>query len=214
MIKLFKTAKPQVLIDNGSQWTMAIMQHITNGTNVPENIRGKYRHVDIKNQVIVETNGKCAYCESYVTHQYPGDIEHIIPKSIFPRLTFTWNNLSFVCYWCNNHKRNTIDKKCKLLNPYTDNIDEHLRAFGPIVMHVNSSKRGELTHLEIKLNRKELIERRVEAIKALQNLIDKYERETIVGLKEILRQEIIESSAIDKEFSLYLNQYLTDRGIV
>lgn len=212
MRQLTKRKKPQVLIDNGVQWTKDLMQYVYNGAKIPDNIKSRYRHVDIKTEVSAETNGKCAYCESHVTHQYPGDIEHIIPKSVYPRLTFLWNNLTFVCYWCNNNKRDFVDKKCKLLNPYVDNIDDHLRAFGPIVMHINNSKRGELTHSEIKLNRKELIERRSDAIKELQNLIDKYERETIIGLKGILRQEIIESSAEDKEFSFYLKQYIIDRG--
>lgn len=212
MIKLQKRPKPQVLINNGMQWTKDLMQHIINGTKVPDHIKSRYRHADIKTEVTLETNGKCAYCESQVTHQYPGDVEHIIPKSIYPRLAYTWKNLSFVCYWCNNNKRDTVDKHCKLLNPYNDNIDEHLRAFGPIVLHVNQSKRGEITHLEIKLNRRELIERRTEAIKNLQNLIDKYDSETSIGLKEVLRLEIIDNSAIDNEFSFYLRQYLIDRG--
>ena len=212
MIKVVKRLKPQVLIDNGLKWTKDLMHYVYNGTNAPDHIKGRYRHPDIKSEVSLETNGKCVYCESYVSHQYPGDIEHIIPKSVYPRLTFSWNNLSFVCYWCNNHKRATVDKKCKLLNPYNDKIQEHLRAFGPIVMHINGSKRGELTLLEIKLNRKELIERRKDAIIVLQNLIDKFERETVVALKEILRQEIVDSCNSDKEFSFYLNQYLVDRG--
>lgn len=212
MIRLAKRPRPQVLILNGVQWTQDLMQHVLNGTKAPDHIKGRYRHAEIKTEVALETNGKCAYCESHVTHQYPGDVEHIIPKGVFPRLTFTWSNLSFVCYWCNNHKHDKVDKSCKLLNPYLDLIDDHLRAFGPLVLHVNNSKRGELTHKEIKLNRKELIERRIEAIKSLQNLIDKFENETSIGLKEILRQELIESTSPEKEFSFYLKQYLVDRG--
>jgi 5-methylcytosine-specific restriction endonuclease McrA len=213
MIRLSKRPKPQVLVLNGAQWTRDLMQHVLSGTIAPDYIKGRYRHVDIKSEVTLETKGKCAYCESHVTHQYPGDVEHIIPKSVFPRLAFIWNNLSFVCYWCNNHKRDTVDKKCKLLNPYIDIIEDHLRAFGPIVLHVNSSKRGELTHREIKLNRKELIERRTDAIKDLQNLVDKFDSETSIALKDILRQELIESTSDDREFSFYLKQYLIDRGI-
>lgn len=214
MIKLIKRPKPQVLIDNGLQWTRELMQHIINGTIAPDYIKNRYRHGEIKREVILETKGKCAYCESHVTHQYPGDIEHIIPKAVYPRLTFSWSNLSFVCYWCNNHKRDAVDKSCKLLNPYNDEIDDHLRAFGPIILHVNNSKRGELTHREIKLNRSELIERRADSIKELQNLIDKYEGEPVGALKDILKQEIIESAAADKEFSFCLRQFLIDKSII
>lgn len=214
MIKLYKRPKPKVLIDNGVQWTKELMQHVNNGTVVPKQIKGKYKHDDIKTAVKLETNEKCAYCESYITHQYPGDVEHIIPKSVYPRLTFTWNNLSFVCYWCNNNKRATVDKSCKLLNPYKDIINDHLRAFGPVVLHINNSKRGELTHREIKLNRIKLIERRTDAIKELQNLIDKYENEPAGALKDILKQEVIECASPEKEFSFYLKQFLIDKGVI
>ena len=62
--------------------------------------QNRYSRPEIKAELIAETKGKCAYCESKITHIYPGDIEHIIPKSIFPRLTFTWANLTLGCYWC------------------------------------------------------------------------------------------------------------------
>lgn len=214
MIQLFKGPKPQILIDFGQQWTEELMQCVRNGINIPESIKGKYRHQEIKISVMHETNCKCAYCESHISHQYPGDIEHIIPKSKYPRLTFTWNNLSYACYWCNNHKKDYIDKNCKLLNPYKDNIGEHLRAFGPLIMHINNSKRGELTHKKIKLNRIELVERRIEALQELQNLIDKYRQETVVALKEILYNELLDSCLPHKEFSCCKKQYLMDQGII
>lgn len=214
MIQLNKRPKPQVLIDNGLQWTKNLMYYVTNGLSIPDNIKGKYRHIQIKSNVELETNGKCIYCESHVSHQYPGDVEHVIPKSVYPRLTFTWNNLSFVCYWCNNHKRNKVDKTCKLLNPYKDDINNHIRAFGPIVMHINDSKRGELTHREIKLNRIELVERRTDALQDLQNLIDKYKRETSPALKDILYQELLDSCLPDKEFSFCKKQFLIDQGVI
>ena len=214
MIKLSKRPKPQILVDNGLFWTKEIMQHIHNGTDIPESLKRKYRHPEIKKEVKLETKDKCAYCESYITHQYPGDIEHIIPKAVYPRLTFTWKNLSFVCFCCNNHKRDKVDKSCKLLNPYKDEIVDHLRAFGPLILHINSSKRGELTHREIQLNRTELLERRTDAIRNVLNLIDKYDNEPAGALKDILKQEVIECANSDKEFSFCIKQFLSDRGII
>lgn len=213
MIKRTKRALPNILSTNGTNWTMQLMTYVNAGQAIPASVQRHYRHADIKGEVKLETEEKCIYCESYITHQYPGDVEHIIPKSVYPRLTFSWNNLSFVCYWCNNNKRATLDKTCKLLNPYKDEIDEHLQAFGPMVFHINDSKRGELTWKEIRLNRKELIERRSDSLKELQNLIDKYNRETAAGLKTILRNEIIENAKTDKEFSMYKTQFLKDNGI-
>ena len=214
MIKLNKRPKPQILIDKGGIWTTNLMQYVLNNLPIPDHVKNKYRHGDIKINVELETNGKCAYCESHVAHQYPGDIEHIIPKGVYPRLTFTWDNLSYVCYWCNNNKRDEVDKTCKLLNPYKDDIDHCLHAFGPMIMHINDSKRGEFTHRKIKLNRPELIERRIDAIQKIQNLIDKYKRETLPALKNILYQELLETCLPEKEFSFCKKQYLKDQGII
>ena len=214
MIKLKKRPKPQVLVDHGLQWTKELMQHYYNGTSPSECLKNRYKHKDIKHEVMLETNGKCAYCESFVTHTYPGDVEHIIPKSVYPRLTFTWKNLSFVCYWCNNKKRDKVDKNCKLLNPYKDEIEKHLHAFGPMILHINNSKRGELTHREINLNRTNLIERRIDAIFKVQNLIDRYENEPEGAIKDILKQEVIEQANSDKEFSFTIKQFLFEKNII
>lgn len=75
-------------------------------------------------------------------------------------------------------------------------------------MHVNDSKRGEVTWKVIGLNRSRLVERRYEAIAGLQSIIDKYNRENVPFLKEILRLEIIEDAAPNKEFSFIKQEYL------
>lgn len=212
MIPLFKGPKPQVLIDNGENWTKQLMECVNNNQPIPQSLEAKYRKPEIKAALIFEANGKCAYCESKVSHVYPGDVEHIIPKSHYPRLMFTWSNLAYACYKCNNAKRAKIIKTCKLLNPYKDDTSVHLRAFGPMVMHINASKRGELTHKELILNRPELLERRLESIKMIQNIIDKYNSETDPGIKSILLIELEEFTTSSKEFSFTNLQYLIDLG--
>lgn len=214
MISRIKRPIPNILITNGQKWTIELMGYVNSGQKIPQYVEAKYRHADIKQEIKLETEDKCIYCESFVSHQYPGDVEHIIPKSVYPRLTFTWNNLSFVCYWCNNHKRAILDKNLKLLNPYKDTISSHLRAFGPMIFHINDSKRGELTCKEIKLNRRELLDRRIDAIKDLNTLIDKYNRETSPALKDILLDELLESAYSDKEFSFVKEQFLLDNGLI
>lgn len=215
MIQITKLAKPQVLVDNALNWTKTVMNYVNNGQKIPDNHKNKYSHTDIKNQVKLETKEKCVYCESHVTHQYPGDIEHIIPKAIYPRLTFNWSNLTFACYWCNNGKRDYVEKnEAKLINPYKDKISEHLHFFGPLMMHINQSKRGEITWKQIKLNRKELIDRRIDKIKELQNLIDKYDREIVPALKAILLNEIKEFCETEREFSYVCICYLKEKGLI
>ncbi len=215
MIQLRKLDKPEVLVDNALDWTKTAMEYVHKGVEIPKKDKNRYNHKDVKRQLKIETSEKCAYCESHVSDQYPGDIEHIIPKAAYPRLSFSWSNLTYCCYQCNNNKRNYVGKRmAKLVNPYKDQIQHHLRFFGPLIMHVNNSKRGELTWKKIGLNRKELVDRRADKIKDLQNLIDKYEREDISELKEILLNEILEFHNSSEEFSYACECYLKDKKIL
>ncbi|WP_286776854.1 MULTISPECIES: HNH endonuclease [Sphingobacterium] len=209
MIELKKTAKPQSLINNGDNWTKDLMIDFYQTSVIDKTKQNKYNKPDIKQALIDETNEKCAYCESKVTHIYPGDIEHIIPKSLYPRLTFSWNNLTFGCFWCNNKKRDFLSKECMILNPYKDKINTHLRAFGPIILHINNSKRGEITWRQLELNRTELRDKRLEKIEELKNLIDKLNSENIPALKSLILNEI--NDFINRsEYSFTLKQFFED----
>lgn len=210
MIELKKFPKPQLLIDNGAIWTSELMVEYHKTNIIDKKKQNKYSNPLIKDILKNETKEKCAYCESRITHIYPGDIEHIIPKSIYPRLTFTWSNLTLGCYWCNNKKSNFLDKSCMLLNPYKDNPKSHLRAFGPLIFHVNSSKRGELTWRKFELNRTELREKRQEKIEDLQRFIDKYNSQTNQSLKDLIGNEIDEF-IVESEFSFTLRQFYEDQ---
>lgn len=209
MIELKKEPKPQLLINNGDAWSKDLMDEFYATGVINKTKQGRYSRTEIKDFVKIETKEKCAYCESTVTHIYPGDIEHIIPKAIFPRLTFTWENLTFGCYWCNNKKRNFLDRDCMLLNPYKDNPNKHLRAFGPLIFHINSSSRGEITWRKFELNRTELRDKRQEKIEELQLLIDKFNTETNNSLKELIEIEIIDF--IERsDYTFSLRQFFED----
>ena len=214
MIPLKLRPIPEILKRNGRKWVKEYMSLVRNGSEIPKSIKDRYRHKEIKEAVRLETNDKCAYCESFVTDQYPGDIEHIIPKTKYPRLIFTWANLTFSCFLCNNNKRGFCGKgEGKLLNPFKDKIDNHLQFFGPMIMHINNSKRGELTWKLIKLNRKALLERREEKLEELQNLVDKYRMEQNVQLKQILHDEIRSYCMPESEFSYTCSCFLKGIGI-
>jgi uncharacterized protein (TIGR02646 family) len=209
MIELTKSEKPESLIKHGTNWTQDLMSdYYLNGRLDPKKQK-RYRAPDIKKAVKKDTNDRCAYCESHVDHVYAGDVEHIIPKSIYPRLTFIWSNLTYVCSTCNNTKRDYLAKDCMLLNPYKDTIRLHLRAFGPLIMHVNSSKRGEITHKKLGLNRAKLRDRRLEKIEELQLMIDKYNNESTQSLKDLIKNEII-NFIETSEFTFTLKQYFKD----
>lgn len=209
MIELIKIEKPQLLKDNGSAWTKDLMSHFNENGEIDKNKQNKYNKPPIKEALKLETKEKCAYCESKITHIYPGDIEHIIPKSKFPRLTFTWKNLTLGCYWCNNKKRDYLNRNCKLLNPYVDKTNEHLRAFGPLICHINSSERGEITWRKLELNRPELRDKRQEKIEELQSMIDKHNRVQNPDLKDLIEIEINEF-ILKTEYTFSLKQYYLD----
>jgi len=133
MIKLNKTGEPDVLLRNKASWTAEYLRQVAAGRGVSPTVAGRYRHEDIKSQLVTETSGKCAYCESKMLHVAFGDIEHIRPKSVNPDLTFEWENLTLVCSVCNNNKRDYDSPTEPLINPYIDNPSDHLRAYGPMV---------------------------------------------------------------------------------
>ncbi|ETW94230.1 MAG: hypothetical protein ETSY1_35745, partial [Candidatus Entotheonella factor] len=54
-----------------------------------------------KSQLIIETHGKCAYCEAPTTMVAYGDVEHYRPKSIYWWLAYSCENYLVSCQLCN-----------------------------------------------------------------------------------------------------------------
>ncbi len=44
--------------------------------------------------------GLCAFCEEHCK----GEVEHFLPKSLYPHLVYYWSNWLFSCHDCNNTK--------------------------------------------------------------------------------------------------------------
>lgn len=80
-----------------------------------------YSHKDTKKVLKEVFNGKCAYCESFIMHIEPGDIEHFRPKAeihtkdgdeLIPGyywLGANWNNLLLSCIKCNRSNNEAIN---------------------------------------------------------------------------------------------------------
>ena len=75
MRNLSKDDPPPVLSANRDGWDSEFQRDPQNQT-----YKYRYRHADIKQSLLAETNGKCIYCESKVGHNTPGDVEHKIPS--------------------------------------------------------------------------------------------------------------------------------------
>lgn len=181
----------------------------------PVALRTNYKHPDNKNALQNCSHGKCMYCESRVSHVYFGDVEHIRPKAAdkFPELEFEWSNHGYCCARCNNEKRDEFDNDCPLIDPYSEDPDNHLLAFGAILRHKAGSERGALTISTIGLNRPELIEQRSIRINDLQNAIDACYRSSSRNIRDILLSALVLESDEDKEFSMVAAALLAANGL-
>jgi uncharacterized protein (TIGR02646 family) len=79
--------------------------HFTNGKKATFKF-DCYRHPQIKEKLVALFKGKCAYCDSNITHITAGDIEHFRPKSAYWWLACDWDNLLFACEKCNRTGKN------------------------------------------------------------------------------------------------------------
>ena len=77
--------------------------------------------------------GKCAYCESRITHVDYGHIEHHVPKAGpngRPKRTFQWSNLLLACGRCNGSENKgdrfpTARQGGPIVNPCKDDPADH-----------------------------------------------------------------------------------------
>ncbi|AYZ61841.1 hypothetical protein EGY31_00315 [Burkholderia multivorans] len=73
---------------------------------------------ELKEYLKIINNNCCAYCRRVISgeHNMVLDIEHILEKDNFPRLTFNIANLTISCRRC-NFKKNAIANMVTTLNP-------------------------------------------------------------------------------------------------
>ncbi|MFJ8087734.1 HNH endonuclease [Lysinibacillus sp. NPDC095746] len=224
MIQLIKLNEPDVLSQNNTEWRKQYLSYFNydgvnytkkEGVKIPESLVKKYNSDDIKEQLLIETNKKCAYCESKMTHITYSDIEHIKPKAHRPDLIFEWGNLTVACEKCNRTNKNDYyDELAPLVDPFNDNPETCLYAFGSIIRHKDGDKKGFRTHKVIGLNRPDLFERRNERIEKVSVMIDQWRDENNHGHKQILYKEILKEMEPDKEFSLIVKYLLLAEKII
>lgn len=193
MIKLAKSEAPAVLVENGPAWIAALKRHIEMGTEPTETERSRYRHPDIKRALVSETSGKCAYCESKLRHVTYGDVEHIVPKSREPLKSFDWTNLTLACDVCNTNKGGHFGNHEDLVDPYVNEPEEHLQFLGASVLSKPGNAPGFATERILKLNRIDLLERRAEHLRRLNDLLQLLVTISDPNRRAILRRDIEEN---------------------
>ncbi|PKG37126.1 HNH endonuclease [Psychromonas sp. Urea-02u-13] len=125
MIKLERGVEPDDLRDNQAQWTIDLLASVVqHGSykDIPDaeknTLISKYRLVSVKKELKRTSHDKCAYCESKPEETGHVAIEHFIPKSLYPKETFNWENYLPACGVCNESKHNHDVLLEPIINPY------------------------------------------------------------------------------------------------
>ncbi len=141
MIRVQREPPPKALKKHGVRWKAALLaarkrlaqarpKGQASAARAVALAQEKYRHAAVKETLVRMFHGKCAYCESKITHVEYGHIEHYRPKSLFPDLTFEWTNLLLACGVCNGgeHKGDRFPEAADngpLVNPCDDDPAGH-----------------------------------------------------------------------------------------
>ncbi len=124
MIKINKRESPQILIENKAKWTKELIDAIGlygGYDKIPDKIKDSllshYRHSDIQLELFKSSFFKCAFCECKPAVSGNIEVEHFAPKSLYPDLTFDWDNLLPSCRKCNEAKQDFDTKIYPIINP-------------------------------------------------------------------------------------------------
>jgi uncharacterized protein (TIGR02646 family) len=197
--------KPAILVEKQEEWTKTLLDKARAGEEPSQTERSRYRHADIKNALIAETFGKCAYCESYLLHIAFGDVEHIHPKSKSIDNLLRWENLTLACDKCNTFKGQSED----IIDPYYDEPAEYFAFCGPMIVALPASERGLYSERTLQLNRLELVERRMERIKNLRDQLMILVNAKDDKLRNVLRTDMLKNeTGMNKEFTAISRSFI------
>ena len=205
MIRLQKAPKPGILETNEAAWTKEFLDTLAGNGMIPDAIRYRYRHPEIKAALLSEACDKCIYCEQKIS---PGETDHILPVSGRPELLVAWTNLGLACKDCNTYKGAYYSETEPMLNPFIDDPTEHLLFFGPLVMSQIGDQLGFRTVEQLRLHRMQLVERRKERIERLQALLEQWNSMPDGATKELVKNKILEEAGRDREYSAIVREYL------
>ena len=169
------------------------------GTKTFEFTSAIYGHESVKKALIEAQHGKCAFCESRITHVQYGDVEHFRPKKGvlhgtslmrpgYYWLAYDWDNLLLACQICNQrHKRNafpllrgsvrarshlgSIAKERPLfIHPGQEDPQDEIEFRDHAPVAHNGSIRGRRTIIGLGLERRELMEERERHLEIIRHL--------------------------------------------
>lgn len=127
-----------------------------------------WREPIAKDVIRALSDGHCAYCQSSVAANQPGDVEHFKPKALFPTRAYRWGNYFYSCSACNNAKLSQWPVRGSFVRPDSKTRDPYER----FIFHEDGrveaapgDRNAARTVVALKLNRCELVKDRERAIR-------------------------------------------------
>lgn len=166
---------------------------------------------DVRQQLEIDQNYKCAFCECYLPLQYH-DVEHFRPKSHYYWLGHEWQNLLYSCERCNRSYKKTqfplATGSIQAKSPLDDISLEHPLLINPTavdpVLHIKFDKyeaKGitpegrktiEVFHLNDQDNCPELIDNRKQLYELYKIELDKIKTSRCILNLPNLSQAVID----------------------
>ncbi|MFB9989996.1 retron system putative HNH endonuclease [Bacillus benzoevorans] len=167
MIKVKRTKIPKSLQVNEATWKSELLYQIKlkgEYSKVTSTYKERYKQDDIKEALEKMYSEKCCYCETIIGIASYEHIEHLRPKGLkqFHHLSFDWDNLHWSCQICNNKKRDQWNEQAPILDPCTDDPEQHIDFDLSTCKAVekDGSERGKTTISHVDLNREKLVRAR------------------------------------------------------
>lgn len=239
MIELKRSPKiPDILVTNEINWTVELLSEIDkygSFTDLPDSVKSivgeRYKHEEIKSLLVPNLDTKCAFCESMPNESGYIEIEHYLPKSIYPNKTYSWENLLPSCKRCNLKKLSLDTGKFPIVKPDIENPSDYF-TYNNIKMIVKEDaldkEKAARTITRLDLNQYRLIRPRSELLVSLvvfeSNLelaIDELSKAKNSNKISRLLNNIMESlDQIDElrkqksKFSGFCRDYITKSSII
>ena len=146
------------------------------------------------------SNEKCAFCECKPGESGYIEVEHFKPKSIYPALTFEWDNFLPSCKKCNGSKLNHDTGLSPIVNPYEIDPEEifyysdiRLQAIDSIEIGINTIKVCGLNSVRLMRPRSEILVSLHDFSDAIRDAIEDYNNCTTGRQKTHRARKIAES---------------------
>ena len=208
-----------------------------NGTKTFDFKRAIYADDSVKAALVKAQHGKCAFCESRITHDQPGDVEHFRPKKGIARgkslsrpgyywLAYDWDNLLFACALCNRrHKRNSfpllrgsqrgrshldsVSKEQPLFIYPANEAPESMIGFRAHIPYARGGNiRARQTIEELGLKRKELMEVRAKHLARLRLLVEAAANLPRGSVRAKIEKHLQEATHDSEPFSSMVRSFL------